>query len=118
MFSPDQLIFVAWKFKDWRTGVQTDTNFHLAQNQYEVTRTACGMIIKSNQEQPAYFDILEPKHLKTCSVCSSRAAEFSKKYFNGRKLVFNRSGINVSKSNKHESDEEMYRAKPIDDFEF
>jgi hypothetical protein len=117
MFTPDQLIFVAWKFLDWRTDQQIFTDFHLAQHRDGITRTACGMLIKQSQEQPAYFDVLEPKHLKTCSVCSSRAAEFSKKHFKGRKLMFKRSATKVSKTNKHESDEEMYRAKPVESLE-
>lgn len=118
MFAPDQLVFAAWKFTDWRTGSEVNTDFHLAQRHDGATLTACGMIVRSSQEQPVYLDVTEPKHLKVCSVCSSRAAQFSKKHFGGRKLVFKRSTAKVSKIDKHESNEEMYRTKSYGDLEF
>ena len=109
MFKENELVFVAWTVSDWKTNTKRETDYHLAQCQEGVYRTSCGMVILNAAEQPSYADLTEPSHLKVCSVCSSRAAEFSKKHFKGRKLNFKRSSIKNSAKGRGESDEEAYR---------
>jgi len=111
MFSPDQLVFVAWTFRDWKTGRPLKTDYHLAQYNIGNIRTSCGMVIMSSAEQPSYAELTEPDDCKICSVCSSRAPEFSKGHFGGRKLTFRKSSVKLQKKQSHESNEEVYRAK-------
>ena len=107
-FTSDQLLFVAWSFSDWKTSSDKATDYHLAELSNETIRTSCGMVIVSSSQQPSYIDVTEPQQLKICSVCSSRAADFSKKHFGGRKLQFKRSAVKLAKGKTHESNEEMY----------
>ena len=108
MFKENELVFVSWTCEDWKNNQPKPTDYHLARYQGGVITTSCGMVIFSTSAQPSYANLIEPEFVKICSVCSSRAAEFSKKHFGGVKLKFKKSGIkNTGKGT--ESSEEAYR---------
>lgn len=107
-FSEKELVFVSWLGEDWKTNEKKLGNYHLAQYQGGTIHTACGMLILTSSQQPDFADLVEPRSLQICSVCSTRSSDFSKRKFGGRKLKFRASTARTKKVS-HESNEEMYR---------
>jgi len=101
-YSPKNLVFIM--FKGWSLAEGTihepTGDYHLAQviaregNHKNTVRIACGMFF-FDLESVNYHYEFEPKRFKVCPVCSNNSPKFSKKYFDGKKLVFTRTKVNL-----------------------
>lgn len=78
-YQPYQLVF--FKFSD------LETNFHLGNVCDGTIKTACGIRLASGSE-PVFHSINEPSGMAACPMCATKASEFSKHNFGGRKLNY------------------------------
>ena len=84
--NPPGLIFLQWRGTE---------QYHLGELRSDIFRSACQMILldasfRSFMDEEFTMGKTEPKDRECCPVCSSKAAQFSKKHFNGAKLFFRR----------------------------